>query len=56
MIAQDIVSTGDYSKERRMPYEDFANIRPETKVMVETWLKTYGDARDVILGIEAAGN
>ena len=22
----------------------------------DTWLKTYGDAKDVILGVEAAGN
>ena len=39
-----------------MPYEDVANIRPETKKMVDTWLKTYGDAKDVILGVESAGN
>ena len=39
-----------------MPYEDVENIRPETKEMVETWLKIYGDAKDVVLGVEAAGN
>jgi hypothetical protein len=39
-----------------MPYEDVENLRPETKRMVETWLKIYGDAKDVVLGVEAAGN
>ncbi len=39
-----------------MPYEDVENLRPETKEMVQTWLKIYGDARDVILGVESAGN
>ncbi len=39
-----------------MPYEDVENLRPETKKMVQTWLKIYGDAKDVVLGVEAAGN
>ena len=39
-----------------MPYEEVENLRPETKKMVETWLKTYGDARDVVRGVEASGN
>jgi arylsulfatase len=39
-----------------MPYEDVENIRPETRAMVETWNKTYADAKDVILGVESAGN
>ena len=39
-----------------MPYEDVENIRPETVEMLELWQQTYGDARDVILGVEAAGN
>ena len=39
-----------------MPYEDVENLRPETKKMVETWLKVYGDAKDVVLGVESAGN
>ncbi len=38
------------------PYEDVENIRPETKAMVQTWLQIYGDARDIVLGVEAAGN
>ena len=41
---------------RGMPYEDVENLRPETKKMVETWLAIYGDAKDVVLGVEAAGN
>ncbi len=41
---------------RGMPYEDVENLRPETKAMVETWLKIYGDAKDVVLGVESAGN
>ena len=28
---------------RGMPYEDVENLRPETKKIVETWLKIYGD-------------
>jgi hypothetical protein len=39
-----------------MPYEDVENLRPETKAMVQTWLKICADARDVVLGVEAAGN
>ena len=31
-------------------------MRPKTRAMLELWLQTYGDARDVIMGIEAAGN
>ena len=46
----------DWEPARGVPYEDVENIRPETKAMVETWLKTYGDARHVILGVESAGN
>ncbi len=46
----------DWQPARGMPYEDVENIRPETKKMVETWLAIYGDARDVILGVESAGN
>lgn len=46
----------DWEPATGMPYEDVENMRPETKKMVEMWLKTYGDAKDVILGIEAAGN
>jgi hypothetical protein len=41
---------------RGMHYEDVENIRPESKKMVETWLKVYGDAKDVVLGVESAGN
>lgn len=39
-----------------MPYEDVENLRPETRQMIETWTKVYGDAKDVVLGVEAAGN
>ena len=46
----------DWEPGKGMPYEDVENIRPETKEMVDTWLKTYGDAKDVIMGIESAGN
>ena len=46
----------DWEPARGMPYEDVENLRPETKKMVETWLKTYGDARNVVLGVESAGN
>jgi arylsulfatase len=46
----------DWKPARGMPYEDVENLRPETKKMVQTWLKVYGDARDVVLGVEAAGN
>ena len=46
----------DRQSARGMPYEDVENIRPETKEMVETWLKIYGDAKDVVLGVESAGN
>ena len=38
-----------------MPYEDVENLRPETKKMVDTWVTIYGDAKDVILGVESAG-
>ena len=44
----------DWDLARGMPYEDVENIRPETKEMVQSWLKIYGDAKDVILGVEAA--
>jgi arylsulfatase len=46
----------DWQAARGMPYEDVENIRPETKKMIETWLAIYGDARDVVLGVESAGN
>ena len=46
----------DWEPARGIPYEDVENLRPETKKMVETWLKTYGDAKDVIHGVESAGN
>ena len=39
-----------------MPYEDVENLRPETKKMVDTWVTIYGDAKDVILEVESAGN
>ncbi len=39
-----------------LPYEDVENLRPETKKMVQTWLTIYGDAKDVVLGVESAGN
>ena len=41
---------------RGMPYEDVENLRPESKAMLETWVRIFGDARDVVLGVEAAGN
>ena len=41
---------------RGMPYEDVENLRPETKKIVETWLKIYGDPKDVVLAVESAGN
>lgn len=46
----------DWQPARGMPYEDVENIRPETEAMVDLWLRTYGDARDVILGVEVQGN
>ena len=46
----------DWQPARGMPYEDVENIRPETQKMVETWRPVYGDARDVVLGVESAGN
>ena len=46
----------DWEQAHGMPYEDVENIRPETKKMVETWLKIYGDAKDVVLGVEMQGN
>ncbi len=46
----------DWKPARGMPYEDVENLRPETKEMVKTWATTYGDAKDVVLGVEAAGN
>jgi arylsulfatase len=46
----------DWKPASGIPYEDVENLRPETKEMVKTWLKIYGDARDVVLGVEAAGN
>ena len=32
------------------------NLRPETRAMIETGLRVYGDAKDVVLGVEGAGN
>ena len=46
----------DWEPARGIPYEDVENIRPETVEMVKTWMAVYGDARDVILGVESAGN
>ncbi len=46
----------DWEPGKGMPYEDVENIRPETKAMVETWLKVYSDVKDVIHGVESAGN
>ena len=46
----------DWQQARGMPYEDVENIRPETSEMVDIWLKVFGDARDVVLGIEMEGN
>ena len=46
----------DWQPARGIPYEDVENLRPESRKMVETWLKVYGDAKDVILGVESAGN
>lgn len=46
----------DWKPGRGMPYEDVENIRPETREMVKTWAAVYGDAKDVVLGVEAAGN
>ena len=46
----------DWEPARGRPYEDVENIRPETEAMVETWLRIYGDAKDVILGVEAIAN
>ena len=45
----------DRESARGMPYEDVENIRPETQAMLEMWLKVYGDARNVVLGIEPGG-
>ena len=46
----------DWDPARGMPYEGVANLRPETVEMVAMWQQVYGDARDVILGVESAGN
>ncbi len=46
----------DWKPGRGMPYEDVENIRPETKEMLTMWQKVYGDAKDVILGVEMSGN
>jgi len=45
----------DWMAARGMPYEDVENMRPETKEMVQSWLKIYGDAKEVVLGVESAG-
>ena len=46
----------DRKAARGEPYEDVENLRPETIEMVKTWKAIYGDARDVVLGVEGAGN
>ncbi len=46
----------DWDPARGMPYEDVANLRPETVKMLDLWQRVYGDAKHVILGIESAGN
>ena len=46
----------DWKQARGMPYEDVENIRPETQEMVDTWLKIYGDAKDVIMGVGMHAN
>ncbi len=46
----------DWEAARGMPYEDVANLRPETVKMLDLWQRVYGDAKHVILGIESAGN
>ncbi len=46
----------DWDPARGMPYEDVESIRLESAAMVQTWFKVYGDARDVVLGVESAGN
>ncbi len=46
----------DWTPARGLPYEGVENLRPETVEMVDTWRKLYGDARDVVLGVESAGN
>ena len=46
----------DWKPAHGMPYEDVENLRPETREMVAMWLKTYGDARDVVMGLEAIGD
>ncbi len=46
----------DWEQAHGLPYEDVENLRPETAEMLDMWLKVYGDARHVVLGVEAAGN
>ena len=46
----------DWKQAHGMPYEDVENIRPETKEMLKTWEKVYGDAKHVVMGVESAGN
>ena len=46
----------DWDHATGLPYEAVANLRPETEEMVAMWLRVYGDAKDVILGLEAIGN
>ena len=46
----------DWEQAHGMPYEDVENLRPETKEMLDTWLKVYGSAKDLILGVETMGN
>jgi arylsulfatase len=46
----------DWNPASGMPNQDVENLRMQMKKMVETWLKIYGDAKDMLFGIEAAGN
>ena len=46
----------DWEAARGMPYEDVENLRPETRKMVQTWAKIYGDSKHVVLGVESVGN
>ena len=46
----------DWDQVRGLPYENVENIRPETQKRVQTWLKIFGDARDLVLGVEMEGN
>ena len=39
---------------RGVPYADVDNLRPETKAVIETWLKVYGAARNAVRGFDCA--